>query len=64
MGILIVSIVFQLLLIVKLDNDIILSFEQREEFRKKVSSLMVTWSWNGVDLRNFFTGVNFSFWSS
>jgi hypothetical protein len=30
-----------------------LSFKQREEFRKEVSSLMVTWSWNGVDLPIF-----------
>ena len=37
----------------KTDNDIILSFKQREEFRKEVSSLMVTWSWNGVDLPIF-----------
>jgi hypothetical protein len=33
----------------KLDNDLILSFGQREKYRKEVSSLMVTWSWNGVD---------------
>ena len=32
-----------------LDNDLILSFEKRKEYREKVSSLMVTWSWNGVD---------------
>jgi phosphatidylglycerophosphate synthase len=37
----------------KIDNDIVLSFEQREEFRKQVSSLMFTWSWNGVDLPIF-----------
>ena len=32
-----------------LDNGLILSFEKRKEYREKVSSLMVTWSWNGVD---------------
>jgi phosphatidylglycerophosphate synthase len=37
----------------KIDNDIILSFKQREEFRKEVSSLMFAWSWNGVDLPIF-----------
>jgi phosphatidylglycerophosphate synthase len=37
----------------KIDNDSILSFEQREEYRKEVSSLMVTWSWNGVDFPMF-----------
>ena len=37
----------------KIENGIILSFKQREEFRKEVSSLMVTWSWNGVDLPLF-----------
>jgi phosphatidylglycerophosphate synthase len=36
-----------------LDNDIILSFEKRKEYREKVSSLMVTWSWNGVDSAMF-----------
>jgi len=37
----------------KLDNDLILSFEQREKYRKEVSFLMVAWSWNGVDLPMF-----------
>ena len=37
----------------KLDNDLILSIEQRKEYRKEVSSLMVTWSWNGVDSAMF-----------
>ena len=36
-----------------LDNDLILSFEKRKEYREKVSSLMVTWSWNGVDSAMF-----------
>ena len=37
----------------KLDNDLILSIEQRKKYRKEVSSLMVTWSWNGVDFAMF-----------
>jgi len=37
----------------KLGNDLILSIEQRKEYRKEVSSLMVTWSWNGVDSAMF-----------
>ena len=37
----------------ELDNDLILSIEQRKEYRKEVSSLMVTWSWNGVDSAMF-----------
>jgi phosphatidylglycerophosphate synthase len=36
-----------------LDNGLILSFEKRKEYREKVSSLMVTWSWNGVDSAMF-----------
>ena len=36
-----------------LDNDLILSFEKKKEYREKVSSLMVTWSWNGVDSAMF-----------
>jgi len=37
----------------QLDNDLILSFEEREEYRKEVCSLMVIWSWNGVDFAMF-----------
>jgi len=37
----------------KLDSDLMLSLEQREEYRKEVSSLIVTWSWNGVDFSIF-----------
>ncbi len=36
-----------------LDNGLILSFKKRKEYREKVSSLMVTWSWNGVDSAMF-----------
>ena len=41
----------------KLDNNLILSFEQREEYRKEISSLMVAWSWNGVDFAIFLLAV-------
>jgi len=41
----------------KLDNNLILSFEQRKKYRKEISSLMVAWSWNGVDFAIFLLAV-------